>query len=91
VQLTWGESCHAPDTTYAVYEGLLGDFTSHVWRDCDTLGATTATFTPGSAGRYYIVTPTNGVEEGSYGNDSSGNARPQGAGACLPRSVVVCQ
>ena len=35
------------------YEGVLGDFTSHVPALCSTGGATTATFAPAAGDRYY--------------------------------------
>ena len=45
-RLEWAESCLNHDADYAVYEGLLGDFTSQlpVTRPfCTTLGATSVT------------------------------------------------
>jgi hypothetical protein len=88
---TWGASCNANDDDYALYTGTLGNFASHVPQTCSTAGATTTTFTPPAGATYYLVGPTNGVEEGSYGTDSNGLERPQGAGACLPRSIVSCE
>ena len=40
--------------------------------------------------RYYLVVPTNGVSEGSYGVDSNDDERPQSANACLPREIGTC-
>jgi hypothetical protein len=88
--LTWGASCAAADEDYAVYEGTLRDFTSHRSKVCGTSGATSATFTPDAGDTYYLVVPLSAFREGSYGADSSGAERPQGAMACFPRSVGHC-
>jgi len=89
--LSWGSSCRSGDTDYAVYEGVLGDFTSHVPRLCSTGGATAATLTPASGNRYYLVVPLSpdGVE-GSYGTTSAGQERPASAAACRPQAVGAC-
>ena len=88
--LTWGPSCSAGDSDYAVYEGSLGSFPSHTPVHCTTRGATTATFTPGAGNRYYLVVPNNGLREGSYGVGSSGAQRPAANAACLPQSHLRC-
>ena len=64
--LSWDASCLATDTDFAIYEGSLGDFTSHEPRFCDTGGLTTITFAPGTGDRYYLVTPRNADNDGSY-------------------------
>jgi len=89
--LTWGPSCSAGDSDYAVYEGELGSFTSHTSVLCSTGGATTATIAPGAGNRYYLVVPNNGLREGSYGVRSSGSQRPAAIAACLPQSHLRCQ
>ena len=66
----------ASDSDYEIYEGRLGDFTSHRSIVCSTGGATTATIAPDSGDRYYLVVPTTGLSEGSYGQDGAGNERP---------------
>jgi len=88
--LTWGASCTAGDSDYAIYEGALGSFTSHTAVLCSTWGATTATFTPTAGNRYYLVVPNNGLREGSYGVHSSGAQRPAGLAACLLQSHIGC-
>jgi hypothetical protein len=88
--LSWGVSCQAADTDYAVYEGMLGNFASHDSRFCTTGGATTITFTPIANDAYYLVVPLNATHEGSYGKHSLGAERPQGLHACLPQSIAVC-
>ncbi|ANM30633.1 hypothetical protein ABI59_15220 [Acidobacteria bacterium Mor1] len=93
VVLEWSPSCIAGDGDYAVYEGVLGDFGSHLpvgTPACTTGGGTTLSFVPGSAGRYFLVVPLNGADEGSYGVDSSGAARPASAAACGTRRVAAC-
>ena len=89
--LTWGPSCSAGDSEYAVYEGSLGSFTSHTPVLCSTGGATTATIAPGAGNHYYLVVPNNGLREGSYGVRSSGSQRPAAIAACLPQSHLRCQ
>ncbi len=90
LELTWGGSCRADDTDYAVYEGTLGDFTSHTARFCTTGGQTTEVLTPASSDSYYLVVPTHADREGSYGDDSAGHERPQGHAACFPQLVRPC-
>ena len=90
VVLTWGASCLTTDTDYEIYEGRLGDFTSHEPAFCSTAGQTTKTFAPFDGGWYYLVIPTNGVEEGSYGTDSASAERPRGSSVCLAQTLGVC-
>ena len=89
VMLRWGNSCRGSDTVYAVYEGTLGNFTSHVPRNCNVFD-TFMGLTPGVGNRYYLVVPSDTAIEGSYGRDGNGNERPQGAAACYPQSVGSC-
>ena len=46
LDLDWNSSCVGSDVDYEVYEGLLGDFTTHMPRLCSTSGATGATLAP---------------------------------------------
>ena len=94
IMLDWAASCVASDTDYAVYEGLLGDFTSHIPVDnpnpfCTTLNDTEATITPATGSRYYLVVPQGDVREGSYGK-TSGGPRPPSASACQGQLVGIC-
>jgi len=86
----WGPSCRAADERYAVYEGTLGNFTSHVPLSTCTVFATSISRTPGAGDRYYLVVPSEGTVEGSYGVDSNGTERASSASACHPQSVEVC-
>ena len=90
ISLFWGASCDPADTDYEVYEGTLGDFTSHEPIACGTAGATTTTISPGSGDTYYLVVPHNGTSEGSYGMSSDFTERSAEAGACLPQSIGAC-
>jgi hypothetical protein len=90
ITLDWAASCRVTDDDYAIYEGVVGDFTSHVARFCGTGGATTRTFAPASGNAYYLVAPLNPMSEGSYGTDSSGVERPQGLNPCRPRRIAAC-
>jgi hypothetical protein len=91
VQLAWGPSCSTRDVDYAVYEGDLGGFTSHVARSCSTDGLTQAQLVPRAGSAYYLVVPLNGFREGSFGRDGAGNPRPPGAGACFPHAPGACE
>ena len=88
--LSWSPSCLVLDTDYIVYEGVMGDFTSHTPVLCSTLGATTVTLTPSSGSTYYLVVPRTDFFEGSYGRQSDGTERPAGVGACLSQAIGSC-
>jgi hypothetical protein len=89
LQMTWGASCYAADTDFAVHEGLLGLPGSHAPKTCSTGGATAWTLdTPGAGNRYYLVVPRNAAFEGSHGRDSNGAERPQGVFPCQAQSVT---
>ena len=88
--LGWEASCSGLDDDYEIYEGTIGDFSSHTSKLCSTGGATEATITPGTGSVYFLIVPNNGVREGGCGFDSSGDPRPQGLAACLPRSAGSC-
>ncbi|HEX4822964.1 MAG TPA: hypothetical protein VFV19_01490 [Candidatus Polarisedimenticolaceae bacterium] len=91
LELSWGHSCRPTDSDYAIYEGLLGSFASHVPRRCTTGGATSMSLTPASDGRYYLVVPLNSDgAEGSYGTASDGNQRPPSATSCRPQVFTGC-
>lgn len=83
LDLSWGLSCSPGATDYAVMEGTLGSWSSHVPLVCSTGGATSTTVSPGSgASHYYLVVPLSATEEGSYGIDSTGAERPPSATRC---------
>jgi hypothetical protein len=90
IELDWGTSCSAADTAYAVYEGTVGTWYSHlpVAGLCPNGGATRATFAPAGGDRYYLVVPTSGSSEGSYGANSTPGERPVSTAACAPGQVL---
>jgi len=90
--LEWGESCRAEDGDFAVYQGTLGDFDSHFQKNCSTGGATLTTLAAASGSVYFLVVPSNGISEGSYGIDSRGSQRPAafGSQACAPQVRSDC-
>ncbi len=90
LMLSWSASCLATDNDYAVYEGSIGDFTSHVPLTCSTGGLTTETITPSGGSTYYLVVPHNGNQEGSYGADGQGAARPASTAGCLDQNAQSC-
>lgn len=89
ITLGWSASCLASDPDYAVYEGVLGDFSSHTSISCSTNGSRTWTFEPATGNRYYLVVPV-GTHEGSYGTDSQGLERPQGLNPCRTQLIEPC-
>jgi hypothetical protein len=91
IELDWGTSCSAGDTAYAVYQGLVGTWYSHLPVApglCPNGGATSTTFVPGADNYYYLVVPTAGSSEGSYGDDSTPAERPVSTAACAPGQVL---
>jgi formate-dependent nitrite reductase cytochrome c552 subunit len=91
LMFSWGGSCISSDTDFAIYEGTLGDFTSHAPLSCSTGGATSAVLPAGSGSTYYLVLPHNTIWEGSHGYRSNGTERPRGASVCYPQGVGVCE
>ena len=91
LELNWQPSCAADDFDHAIYEGTLGDFSSHTPVVCSTGGLTSVTFSAGSGDRYYLVVPRNMVSEGSYGLGPSDAERAPTGAACLPQSIGGCQ
>jgi len=91
LELSWSASCRSGDTDFAIYEGSLGDFTSHEPGACSTGESTTAVFEPGPGNTYYLVVPHNAIWEGSYGHRGDGTERPRGALACFSQAIAVCE
>ena len=95
LDLSWGASCIATDGDYVVYGGVIEDFTSHVpvaAPNCTTGGATSATITPGTGNRYYLIVPLSSTGfEGSYGFESDGTTtRPASLSPCAAQIVGSC-
>jgi subtilase family protein len=88
--LQWGASCVATDTDYEIYEGTIGDYTSHTKKLCTTGGSLGVTLTTDFGSHYYLVVPRNASFEGSYGHNSSGIERPAGVVTCSARMIGAC-
>ncbi len=83
--LTWSPSCFPNDVDYEVYGGTIGAFYDHQPVTCTTSGQTTYIFTPAVGDWYYLVVPTDGSIEGSYGESNLYGERPQVSGACTTK------
>jgi len=90
LSLYWTSSCLASDADYAVYQGALGDFTSHEPVTCSTGGALTHLLPVPPGDVYYLVVPTNLFNEGSYGLTGGGQERAASGSACFARAVGLC-
>ncbi|MCP3980859.1 MAG: hypothetical protein GY716_16275 [bacterium] len=90
LDLDWGASCGPDDIDFLIYEGTLGDFGSHLPRLCSTAGAWQATIAAPAGSVYYLVVPSNGSTEGSYGTDGAGSARLPAAAACATQLFLDC-
>ena len=76
--LQWEDSCFAADQ-YGIYQGLIGDWYSHVAVQCgdsDGMDLSEMIFEP-AADAYFLIVPY-GTTEAPPGTDSSLVPRPQG-------------
>jgi DNA-binding beta-propeller fold protein YncE len=95
LDLEWGPSCSQDATDYAVYEGAIGDWTSHVPKapvggsECTTSGETSATVAPGTGSRYYLVAPLSEFDVGSFGTGAFDVPRPWRDGDCRPIRIDI--
>lgn len=89
LQLSWGASCVASDSDYAIYEGQIGAFGSHRPALCSTGGSTTGLITPTETNAYFLVVPSDTFLEGQYGTASNGSPIPAGATRCLPPAESI--
>jgi len=90
IDLTWNACCRA-GADYAVYEGSLGAWSSHMPTLCSTGGQTSATVSPVAGDRYFVVVPNDATTEGIYGADSTGTERPASTSACrTSRNASAC-
>ena len=91
IALSWDPSCSASDTDYEIYEGVMGDYTSHIQKECSTSGATNMNIVPESGDRYYLIVPRTSAVEGTYGVASDGSPRPVSQDACLQQIAGACE
>ena len=89
VTLNWTPGCLG-DVDYVIYEGQLGDFSSHTSVTCSTGNVNTYTLTPGFDDAYYIAAARNVDWEGSSGKDGDGNERSQATVPCMPQDAGLC-
>jgi hypothetical protein len=88
VTLHWASDSGCVDeTSYEIFEGTLGDFTSHVPLTCSTGSSHSWNLTPLAGNRYFLIVPRNGGYEGSYGKRGDGSERPASVAACLPQLI----
>ena len=90
IDWTLDSSCLESDADYALYEGTLGNFTSHVPVTCSSAPGSSWNFTPAAGNRYFLLVPVNATREGSYGLGAGGAERPASASACKPQAVAAC-
>jgi hypothetical protein len=92
VTISWSgaSSCLPDDFDYAIYEGTLGNFTSHHPVACATFPAHSWNFTPAAGNRYFLLVPVNSTREGSYGLGAGGAERAQGTPACKGQQIAAC-
>ena len=88
--LTWGDSCHLTDSDFGIYEGVIGEYPSHVPLGCTTRGAISAIVTPSAGSMYYLIVPHGQAKEGSHGLASDGSERPRPVSACNLPGFISC-
>ncbi|MDH3627281.1 MAG: peptidoglycan DD-metalloendopeptidase family protein [Acidobacteriota bacterium] len=88
--LDWADSCTTTDVDYEIYEGRIGGWYGHEPIACTTESAVTATIDPDLGDRYYLVVPTDTIEEGSHGRNSQGVERSPGSSSCLTQTIAIC-
>ena len=75
IDLTWGGGCPSGATAFAVYQGTLGNFTSHALLGgaCGVPGPSLQGQTPCAGNCYYLVSAVDEIigEEGSLGHTST--------------------
>jgi len=92
LELRWNAPACSGAADFAVFEGSIGNWTSHQSVICtDTAGDLRETLPPAAGNRYYLVVPIDAQSEGSFGVDSSGaeRFRPATAG-CRAVQDLTC-
>jgi hypothetical protein len=91
LKLSWEPSCLPGYGDYGLYEGRIGDWTSHRQVTCTDHGADLEeSIDLWDGDEFYLVVPHNGRAEGSYGPRSDGTERPVGlpGETCAPVQEV---
>lgn len=95
IEASWDPACSAPSATYSIRSGdldLLHDSGVYehaiVGGACELVSPVSLPLEPGN--RYYLVVPNDDGREGGAGADSTGAARPIGAGECGEPRVSAC-
>jgi len=88
--LSWDASCSVGGEDYAIFEGVLGDWSSHTAIDCSDNGGDLTESVPLPADdRYYLVVPHNAAYYGSFGLNSALEERPVGTAVCAPAQALT--
>lgn len=90
LRLTWNADCGG-GSHYGIYRGNLAAGLSSMAPEAGSCAVSgTMTSIPAGAGtaEFFLVVPSSGGFEGSYGVDSEGLARPQPLGACYPQGQI---
>ena len=89
-RMMWDVGCGPNDEDYAIYQGTVGEFTSHVPLTCTTGGSDVVVLTPAAGNLYYLVVPLTLNREGSYGFDGNDDPRPASLAPCVSQAVEIC-
>ena len=88
IQLDWTADCGAGDA-YGIYRGNLAGGYASIQRDSCSVAATTATLAEiPSTDEFFLVVPSIGGSEGSYGNTSTSAARVPAGTVCFPQLQI---
>ncbi len=90
ITLSWAPSCLTGDTDYAVYEGVIPNFSTWTDKVCSTGGQTTQMITPDPQSTFYLVVPNDGIRQGSFGRNSAGEERIPPETLCYDRILSPC-
>ena len=90
INLSWGDSCSISDTDYSVYQGVVGDYESHLPLICSTGDLTQAAVVNFGPSAYYLVAPRTATIQGSLGLTSAGIERNPGIAPCVSPNPSSC-
>jgi len=93
LMLQWGAPCNdatTPSQDFAVYQGVIGDFSNYASLTCSTGRDTGFLDVNAPANSFYLVVPRTSANEGSYGLTGESLERAPAAASCVPQSVGGC-